>query len=74
MTSPAQSQGIDVSTLPLQQLSQLQSRISSELEHLSTSYQRLRAAQSRFRDCIRSIKDGVESKSTGTSMALLLLH
>ncbi|ETN42069.1 prefoldin, alpha subunit [Cyphellophora europaea CBS 101466] len=64
MAQPSgQQQSVPLTSLPLQQLSQLQSRLSSELEHLSASYQRLRAAQSRFKDCIRSIKDGVESKT-----------
>ncbi|RMZ84762.1 hypothetical protein DV737_g1033, partial [Chaetothyriales sp. CBS 132003] len=31
-------------------------QLSSDLEHLSTSYQRLRAAQARFRDCIVAIQ------------------
>lgn len=56
---------LDLTTLPAQQLSALQQRLSQELEHLSTSYQRLRAAQSRFRDCIRSIQDGIQGKSGG---------
>jgi hypothetical protein len=66
--------GVDISTLSVQQLSALQARLSQELEHLSTSYQRLRAAQARFRDCIKSIQDGVEGKSGGTSIALIALH
>lgn len=41
------------------QLRALQSRLTSELEHLTTSHAKLRAAQSKFRDCIRSINDGV---------------
>lgn len=61
----SQQGGVDVSTLSVQQLSALQARLSQELEHLSSSYQRLRAAQSRFRDCIRSIKDGIQGKSGG---------
>lgn len=66
MSQAAQQQSVPITSLPLQQLSQLQSRLSSELEHLSASYQRLRAAQTRFKDCIRSIQDGVESKTPGT--------
>jgi len=62
-----QQQGLDITTLPVQQLSQLQQRLSQELEHLSDSHARLRAAQARFKDCIRSIKDGVEGKSEGKS-------
>lgn len=62
-----QQQTLDITTLPTPQLSQLQSRLSSDLEHLSTSHARLRAAQTRFKDCIRCIADGVENKNTGTS-------
>lgn len=65
--SQGQQQGLDITTLPVQQLSQLQQRLSQELEHLSNSHARLRAAQARFRDCIRSIQDGVEGKKEGKS-------
>ncbi|ETI21096.1 hypothetical protein G647_07440 [Cladophialophora carrionii CBS 160.54] len=64
--------GVDISTLSVQQISALQARLSQELEHLSTSYQRLRAAQARFRDCIKSIQDGVEGKSGGTPLLIPL--
>lgn len=70
--STAQQQGLDISTLPVQQLSQLQQRLSSELEHLSNSHARLRAAQTRFKDCIRSIRDGVEGKSAETPLLIPL--
>jgi prefoldin alpha subunit len=52
----ANQQNVPISSLPLQTLSRLQQQLSAELEHLSTSYQRLRAAQTRFRDCMASIK------------------
>ncbi|KAI1615111.1 prefoldin, alpha subunit [Exophiala viscosa] len=68
----SQPQGVDLSTLSVQQLSALQARLSQELEHLSSSYQRLRAAQSRFRDCIRSIQDGVKGKSGETPLLIPL--
>ncbi|KIW11935.1 prefoldin, alpha subunit [Exophiala spinifera] len=68
----SQQGGVDVSTLSVQQLSALQARLSQELEHLSSSYQRLRAAQSRFRDCIRSIKDGIQGKSGETPLLIPL--
>src|SRR5436853_413106 len=42
---------VDILTLSAPQLSSLQSRLSQELEHLTTSYTRLRSAQARFRDC-----------------------
>ncbi|KAL1966460.1 hypothetical protein VTN77DRAFT_4382 [Rasamsonia byssochlamydoides] len=50
---------VDITTLSVPQLRSLQSRLSSELEHLTNSHAKLRAAQSKFRDCVRSINDGV---------------
>ncbi|PGH12194.1 prefoldin, alpha subunit [Polytolypa hystricis UAMH7299] len=57
---------VDIATLSVPQLRALQSRLSSELEHLTTSHAKLRSAQSKFRDCIKSINEGVVgSKSSG---------
>lgn len=50
---------VDVTTLSVPQLRALQSRLSTELEHLTSSHAKLRTAQSKFRDCIRSINDGL---------------
>jgi hypothetical protein len=61
---------VDILTLSAPQLSSLQSRLSQELEHLTTSYTRLRSAQARFRDCIASIKTGVDKQADRTSEAL----
>lgn len=61
---------VDILTLSAPQLSSLQSRLSQELEHLTTSYTRLRSAQARFRDCIASIKTGVDKQADRTSTPL----
>ncbi|OQD68660.1 hypothetical protein PENDEC_c032G05406 [Penicillium decumbens] len=58
---------VNLATLSVPQLRALQTRLTSELEHLTTSHAKLRAAQSKFRDCVRSINDGVTgSKEKGT--------
>ncbi|CAI7637392.1 hypothetical protein N7527_008491 [Penicillium freii] len=60
-------QGINLASLSVPQLRALQTRLTSELEHLTTSHTKLRAAQAKFRDCVRSINDGVtgnEKKGT----------
>ncbi|EEH08284.1 prefoldin subunit 5 [Histoplasma capsulatum var. duboisii H88] len=54
---------IDLAALSAPQLRALQARLSSELEHLTSSHAKLRNAQSKFRDCIRSINDGVAAPS-----------
>lgn len=40
----------------------LQQRLDTELEHLTQSHTKLRAAQTKFKGCIQSINDGVEAK------------
>ncbi|MCJ1236526.1 subunit of tubulin prefoldin [Varicellaria rhodocarpa] len=64
-TSPAQGQPVDLSSLSLQQLSSVKKQLDDELEHLTSSFQKLRAAQARFQECLRSIKDGVSAKTAG---------
>lgn len=41
--------------LPVPQLQELKTQLDRELEHLTTSFQSLRTAQSKFRDCIISL-------------------
>ncbi|KAF2761664.1 Prefoldin-domain-containing protein [Pseudovirgaria hyperparasitica] len=64
--SPQQGQQIDLTSLSAQQLSQLKKQLDSELEHLTSSFQSLRTAQSRFRDCLKSIKTVEAQKESGT--------
>ncbi|KAL9089622.1 MAG: hypothetical protein Q9165_005654 [Trypethelium subeluteriae] len=54
-TSP-QGQSVDLSTLSTPQLSQVKKQLDEELTHLTTSYQNLRAAQNKFRDCLSNIQ------------------
>jgi hypothetical protein len=67
---------VDITTLPAPQLSTLQARLSQELEHLTTSHTRLKSAQQRFRECIKSIEGGVKGQRDGkkTTLILLLTH
>lgn len=59
---------VNLASLSLPQLRALQTRLTSELEHLTTSHAKLRAAQAKFRDCVRSINDGVTgSEKKGTN-------
>lgn len=50
---------VNVSSLSVPQLRALQTRLTSELEHLTSSHTKLRAAQTKFQDCVRSINEGV---------------
>ncbi|KAF2255884.1 Prefoldin-domain-containing protein [Trematosphaeria pertusa] len=50
---------IEITSLPVPQLQELKTQLDRELEHLTTSFQSLRTAQSKFRDCLKSISQGI---------------
>ncbi|KAL8693383.1 MAG: hypothetical protein Q9218_001775 [Villophora microphyllina] len=58
--SPAQSQPINLASLPIAQLTSIKNQLTQELQHLTNSFSQLRAAQAKFRDCIKSIQEGIE--------------
>ncbi|TVY37713.1 putative prefoldin subunit [Lachnellula subtilissima] len=65
MASQPKGQGIDITSLSMQQLSQIKKQFEDELTHLSNSFTQLRAAQVKFRECLRSIELGVSGKVEG---------
>ncbi|TEY43122.1 hypothetical protein BOTCAL_0379g00040 [Botryotinia calthae] len=52
-------QQIDLTSLTTAQLTQVKKQLDDELEHLTSSFQQLRAAQNKLRECLRSISTGV---------------
>jgi len=50
---------VDIGSLPVGQLQQVKKQLDDEVQHLTTSYSSLRSAQSKFKDCINSIRNGV---------------
>jgi prefoldin alpha subunit len=50
----------------------LKTQLDRELEHLTTSFQSLRTAQSKFRDCLKSISSGVNADTAGKPLLLPL--
>ncbi|KAM3418738.1 hypothetical protein BST61_g4712 [Cercospora zeina] len=68
----AQGQQIDLAQLSAQQLSQVKKQLDDEVQHLTNSYQNLRTAQQKFRDCIVSIKNGVASSTEGKPLLVPL--
>jgi len=55
----AKGQTVDLSSLSTQQLSQIKKQLDDELEHLTNSFSQLKTAQAKFRECLKSICDGV---------------
>lgn len=56
---------VDLSTVPTPQLSQLKNQLTQDLSHLTTSFAQLRGAQTKFRECVASIRDGILGKKEG---------
>ncbi|KAI4142233.1 MAG: hypothetical protein LQ340_007404 [Diploschistes diacapsis] len=51
--------GVEIQNLSLPQLGSVKKQLDDELEHLTISFSKLRTAQNKFRDCIKSIQSGV---------------
>ncbi|MCJ1395186.1 subunit of tubulin prefoldin [Xylographa bjoerkii] len=63
---------VDLASLSVQQLSSVKKRLDDELEHLTTSFTKLRAAQTKFRECLSSIREGVSAKIAGKPLLVPL--
>ncbi|KAK3696564.1 subunit of tubulin prefoldin [Vermiconidia calcicola] len=59
MAGAQQGQQIDISSLSAQQLSQVKKQLDDEVQHLTNSYQSLKRAQAKFRECVANVKSGV---------------
>ncbi|KAI5920762.1 putative prefoldin subunit 5 [Camillea tinctor] len=52
---------VNLDTLSAQQLAQVKKQLDEELEHLTSSFTQLHAAQSKFRECLRCVQGGKSS-------------
>ena len=55
---------VNLDTLSVQQLSQVKKQLDEEIEHLTSSFTQLHAAQAKFRECLRCVgapKQGASS-------------
>ncbi|KAI1008005.1 hypothetical protein K3495_g228 [Podosphaera aphanis] len=70
--SPPDPPPTDLESLSLQQLSLVKKQLDDELEHLSSSFAHLRAAQAKFRECLRSIDAGLAPETPGKPLLVPL--
>ncbi|KAF3060017.1 putative prefoldin subunit 5 [Daldinia childiae] len=63
---------INLDTLSAQQLSQVKKQLDEELEHLTSSFTQLHAAQSKFRECLRCVQDKNKSPALRENNAILV--
>ncbi|PWW76324.1 Prefoldin alpha subunit [Tuber magnatum] len=54
-----QQQTVDLSTLSVDNLAAVKKQLDDELEHLTTSFAKLRQAQNKFKECIATVKTGL---------------
>ena len=59
----ADTKAVEITSLPVPQLQELKTQLDAELTHLSNSFQSLRTAQSKFRDCLVSIANGISAST-----------
>ncbi|KAK6353771.1 subunit of tubulin prefoldin [Orbilia blumenaviensis] len=71
-SSAGKQQTLDLSTLSIQNLSAVKKQLDEELEHLTASFQKLRTAQAKFRECVKSIQNGVNPGVEGKTILIPL--
>ncbi|EUC41930.1 hypothetical protein COCMIDRAFT_104840 [Bipolaris oryzae ATCC 44560] len=63
---------IEITSLPVPRLQELKTQLDAELTHLSNSFQSLRTAQSKFKDCLASITTGLTASTTNKPLLVPL--
>lgn len=63
---------VNLDALSVQQLSQVKKQFDEEVQHLTNSYQNLRVAQQKFKDCVVSVKEGVADSVQGRTPSTCL--
>ncbi|KAI0172364.1 Prefoldin alpha subunit [Hypoxylon sp. FL1284] len=66
------NESINLDTLSAQQLSQVKKQLDEELEHLTSSFAQLHAAQSKFRECLRCVQDKNKSPALRENNSILV--
>ncbi|KAI9864926.1 MAG: subunit of tubulin prefoldin [Trichoglossum hirsutum] len=61
-------QAVDLTSLSPPQLTSVKKQLDDELEHLTSSFAKLRTAQVKFQECLRTIRGGVDAKVKGTAL------
>ncbi|KAI0599298.1 putative prefoldin subunit 5 [Biscogniauxia sp. FL1348] len=63
---------VNLDTLSAQQLAQVKKQLDEELEHLTSSFTQLHAAQSKFRECLRCVQGGGKSSTLQQDKPILV--
>ncbi|KAI1094760.1 Prefoldin alpha subunit [Rostrohypoxylon terebratum] len=70
--SSGNNETINLDSLNAQQLSQVKKQLDEELEHLTSSFAQLHAAQAKFRDCLRCVQDKHKSPALQENNPILV--
>lgn len=63
---PFLSSAVSLDSLSAQQLTAVKKQLDEEVEHLTTSFAQLQAAQIKFKDCLRCVK--TQGTTTGEQL------
>ncbi|EGU89310.1 hypothetical protein FOXB_00263 [Fusarium oxysporum f. sp. conglutinans Fo5176] len=67
-------ESVNLDTLEPQQLAQVKKQLDEELEHLTTSFAQLHAAQNKFKDCLRCVKSRAAAPEGSNSVLVPLTN
>ncbi|KAF5603326.1 prolyl-tRNA synthetase [Fusarium subglutinans] len=73
-SSPIYWIGFNLDTLEPQQLAQVKKQLDEELEHLTTSFAQLHAAQNKFKDCLQCVKSRAAAPEGSNSVLVPLTN
>jgi prefoldin alpha subunit len=65
-------EAVNLDSLNAQQLTQVKKQLDEELEHLTSSFTQLHAAQAKFRDCLRCVQTGSKSPALEQDKSILV--
>ncbi|KAF4414717.1 Prolyl-tRNA synthetase [Fusarium acutatum] len=65
---------VNLDTLEPQQLAQVKKQLDEELEHLTTSFAQLHAAQNKFKDCLQCVKSRAAAPEGSNSVLVPLTN
>jgi len=71
-SSSGKEQLVDLTSLSAQNLSSVKQQLDEELQHLTDSFTKLRTAQAKFRECVKTIQTGVSPDMEGKTILIPL--
>ncbi|KAJ2973791.1 hypothetical protein NQ176_g6407 [Zarea fungicola] len=72
--SSGERETVNLDTLEPQQLAQVKKQLDEELDHLTSSFQQLHGAQTKFKECLRCVNTRSESSKSSNAVLVPLTN